>query len=160
MNRKQIPGFDDRYFADADGHIYRSGEAMPEHRQNGYACVTIYNRTHYVHRLMCLAFHGAPPTKEHQVAHQDGIKSHNQPSNLAWKTARANNADKKRHGTDQTGMRHPNAALTDDAVLAMRRLRATGASLAELSEQFSTSVANVSFVCTGRSWKHLLPQAA
>lgn len=55
--------------------------------RNGYACIAVANNIRVaVHRLVCLAFHGVPPTDAHVVARRNGIKTDNSPSNLYWAT--------------------------------------------------------------------------
>jgi hypothetical protein len=39
-----------------------------------------------VHRIVAIAFHGLPPTKEHVVDHIDTNKRNNRPENLRWVT--------------------------------------------------------------------------
>jgi hypothetical protein len=39
-----------------------------------------------VHRIVAMAFHGEPPTKEHVVDHIDTNKQNNRPENLRWVT--------------------------------------------------------------------------
>lgn len=39
-----------------------------------------------VHRIVAMAFHGEPPTKEHVVDHIDANKRNNRPENLRWVT--------------------------------------------------------------------------
>jgi hypothetical protein len=39
-----------------------------------------------VHRIIAIAFHGEPPTKEHVVDHIDTNKQNNRPENLRWVT--------------------------------------------------------------------------
>lgn len=39
-----------------------------------------------VHRIVAMAFHGKPPTKEHVVDHIDTNKQNNRPDNLRWVT--------------------------------------------------------------------------
>ncbi len=63
----------------------------------GYRAVGIYAeggerpQTHLVHRLVCRAFHGPPPSVAHtHVRHLDGDKTNNCASNLAWTTRREN----------------------------------------------------------------------
>lgn len=39
-----------------------------------------------VHRIVCSAFHGAPPTNQHVVDHIDTNRANNRPENLRWIT--------------------------------------------------------------------------
>lgn len=70
----------------------------------GYRSVGLYaeeggkSQTHLVHRLVCRAFHGPPPSNEHtDVRHLDGDKANNCASNLAWGTRSENMRDVVRH---------------------------------------------------------------
>lgn len=56
-----------------------------------------------IHRAVCEAFHGEPPSPIHHAAHLNGVRNDNRASNLAWKTPSENEADKKIHGTANTG---------------------------------------------------------
>jgi hypothetical protein len=47
----------------------------------------------FVHRLVCLAFHGQPPDGHDDVAHQDHDSHNNVASNLKWSTHSANIAE-------------------------------------------------------------------
>ncbi len=67
--------------------------------------------THNVHRLICMAFHGEPPSKTHQVRHLDGNPKNNHPKNLLWGTQQENWLDRKAHGRGNEGEKHPMAKL-------------------------------------------------
>jgi len=60
-----------------------------------------------VHRLVCMAFHGAQPVNRPHAAHVDGNKLNNTPGNLYWATPSENSLDRVRHGAD------PNASKTE-----------------------------------------------
>ena len=63
----------------------------PSPRSDGYVDVKIKKKIHLMHRLVCEAFHGPPPSKEEIfVDHIDGNPSNNQASNLRWVTAARN----------------------------------------------------------------------
>lgn len=72
--------------------------------QDGYRVLTLvgggrrYKTS--VHRLICLAIHGEPPTPQHQVRHLNGDCSDNRPENLRWGTVTENQRDKLVHGTN------------------------------------------------------------
>lgn len=44
----------------------------------------------YVHRLVCRAFHGPPPTPKHDAHHHNHDRRDNRAANLAWVTRREN----------------------------------------------------------------------
>jgi len=54
---------------------------------------------HKVHRLVCQAFHGTPPTPAHEVGHLNGVRLDNRAENLAWVTRSENNRHQVAHGT-------------------------------------------------------------
>ena len=127
--------------------------------KDGYAkvilCVDgerIYVR---VNRLILTAFVGPPPEPNMEAAHENGDKCDNTVGNLRWAKHVDNIADKKRHGTHQAGEKHGGSILTEEQVVAIRRRRSEGASLADVSAEFSVSKATVSAITTGRLWKHV-----
>ena len=96
-----------RYGIDTEGVIYslrangrRRTSPMPmklRKSREGYFWLTIHQdtphglirKTCFAHRLVALAY--LPnPNELPQVNHKDGVKSHNQPSNLEWITASGN----------------------------------------------------------------------
>lgn len=116
-------------------------------------------RKYCVHRLVAAAFIGPCP-EGHQVNHKDGDKSHNRPENLEYVTLLEN----MRHATHvlkrqmgQRGSDHYSAILTDADVIQIRHLRAGGMKLQQIAERFNTIKQNISMICTGKQWKHLLP---
>lgn len=84
----------------ADGRITVDGDELRQHvERNGYVRVCFGGRKLLVHRLVCEAFHGAPPFIGAQVNHKNGVKSDNRADNLEWVTASEN----QRHRIDVLG---------------------------------------------------------
>lgn len=48
--------------------------------------ITFRRKVYKVHQLVCLAFHGPPPTPRHEVLHGDEDAHNNRPGNLSWGT--------------------------------------------------------------------------
>jgi hypothetical protein len=72
-----------------------------------------------VHRLVALAFIGPCPDGL-EVAHNDGDKNNNAPSNLRYATAASNQHDQVIHGKTTQGEKSHFAKLTETKVLAIR----------------------------------------
>lgn len=122
----------DDYRAGSDGRIYSrtryAGFGRKERvdwyplvghkdKRKGYMRVSLCHEsnkvTMSVHRLVCMAFHGLPPTPKAETRHMDGNPENNRPTNLCWGTAAENWHDKRLHGTATVGERHHAAKFTD-----------------------------------------------
>lgn len=109
-----------------------------------------------VHRLVCAAFHGLPPSPAHNVAHFDNDRTNNHYANLRWATQAENIADKHRHGTRQIGERHGCAKLKADQVLEIRHLVAIGADTkAGIGRKFGVNRSTVYLIAARRKWQHI-----
>lgn len=113
-----------------------------------------------VHRIVCKAWHGPPPTPDHEVNHIDGDKTNAHPENLEWVT----HSENMRHAIAK-GL-HPGpplhfgegqhaAKLTESDVREMRRLWASGWSAARLGRRYGVAETTAHRAATGRSWKHV-----
>lgn len=106
-----------------------------------------------VHRLVCEAFNGVPPTPKHQAAHNCGNSLCVNHQHLRWATPTENMADTIRHGTrSRIGVyQRPKtrvtkaSKLTDDDVRQIRKL--AGAMLhRDIATQFGISRGAVSAI--------------
>ncbi|WP_197410178.1 MULTISPECIES: NUMOD4 domain-containing protein [unclassified Sphingopyxis] len=109
---------------------------------------------HYVHRLVCRAFHGEPPSQKHQVAHSDGKHLNNKASNVRWATPQENLADKVSHGTIPKGDQHKCSLLTEAAVREIRAVNDRSKD-SEFATRFGTAVQTIAFARLGHTWKHV-----
>jgi hypothetical protein len=121
-----IPDFDG-YRASNLGRICSSRGILKQSNpfKKGYLQVHIRkwgqkSRWWRVNRLVCLAFHGSPPTPDHQAAHLNGNRANNRSGNLAWKTPLENVHDRFEHRTMLIGEKHPSAKLTLAQVTEIR----------------------------------------
>jgi HNH endonuclease len=110
-------------------------------------------RTMRVHRLVCTAWHGPAPTPKHEGAHNDGSRANNHFSNLEWKTTKANQADRKLHGSDNAGERHGNVRLTWNKVSEIRRRRRLGEAGLALAKEFGVTPQHIGCIASGKTWK-------
>lgn len=117
---KPIPGYP--HFASDLGEIFREGNPKAlkpcEAKNGGYFQVSLWvngkGKTHFVHQLVAMAFHGTRPSPRHHAAHRDGNKKNNTPANVQWITKEENEADKILHGTTNRGERNGSAKVSDE----------------------------------------------
>lgn len=102
----------------------------------------------YVHRLVCEAFHGAPPSEMYEVCHGDGNRSNNTALNLRWGTRTENHADKRKHGTSGSPKK-----LTRKDAEEIRGLKGSGVRSVDVAKMFGVSPSNVDQIVSGRIWK-------
>lgn len=149
-------------------NAYRRGYVMmpagrvlrPMSTRHGYLFVNLFNdrhikKTFLVHRIVCAAFHGAPPTTLHEVAHWDGDRTNNYAGNLRWATSAENSADLIRHGHSTRGSRQKTAKLTEDQVLEIRRLAVSGITQTTIAARFGVSRSRIANIKTRRDWAWL-----
>lgn len=123
----------------------------------GYALMwSPHNEDRYVHRAACRAEHGPPPTPRHEAAHSCG-KGHLgcvARKHLSWKTSSDNQIDKRAHGTDNRGHRHPLAKLTEEQV---RQIRALGPNISclAIARQLGVTDSAIYAIREGITWRHL-----
>lgn len=130
----------------------------PKARSNGYLEVDLYadGRASYslVHRLVLEAFVGPCPDG-HEACHENGDKSDNRLANLRWDTRKANQHDRRRHGTHMEGEAHPMAKLGPTEVMRIREAFAGGAKSPTLAAEYGVHDAHIRSIVRGRTWKHL-----
>lgn len=109
--------------------------------------------------LMTIAVHRAVaetyipnPSNLPEVAHQNGVKTHNVVSNLRWSTYADNQADRLLHGTHNRGSRQTNHKL-DEAVVA--QLRSGRAEPAAVASRYGAGVKHVREAARGKDWPHV-----
>lgn len=110
------------------------------------------------HRLVWFHFNGEIPQGV-TVNHKNGIKNDNRPENLELATM----SQQRIHACrvlgakhwDCKGSHHPKTKLKDEDVMEMRRRRANGDMVKDIAADYKMRPKAVSFIVTGRTWKHL-----
>ncbi|WP_293921105.1 HNH endonuclease [Sphingobium sp. UBA5915] len=157
-----VPDYDGLYEASNLGAIRRVGSDQPLIQVdggNGYLVVSLsrdgVTRMFRVHRIILTAFCGAEPFDGAVAAHNDGIRSNCQLTNLRWATPIENQADRKRHGTHICGADVFGAKLTDERVREIRALIAKGYRGPQIAKSFGVSVSTIHLIRNNRIWRHV-----
>ena len=128
------------------GHILSPGRD-----KRGYARLQLSRdgvpKWRLVHRLVLLAFVGAPPSPTHEGAHWDGDPSHNELANLRWATPLEDAADAKRHGHNRG-----NPKLTPPKVREIRLALKAGDRRAVIAARFGVVTQTIDKIATGKTW--------
>lgn len=95
---------------------YRAAIQKQKPMPNGYWICSVNGKNTLVSRLVCMAFHGAPPTDLHEACHLNRRQPDNRPANLKWGTHKENEQDKVAHGTSPKGSRNGAAVISEDLV--------------------------------------------
>jgi hypothetical protein len=166
---RDVVGYEGKYRVSNRGRVenVRSGRILlGSPNSGGYVLVRLTAergdwRMHYLHRLVCRAFNGPPPTPEHVVNHLNGHKLDCRPQNLNWCTRAENCAHASKLGLygRLPGSRNPNARLTEALVVEMRRRSREGVSYTRLARDSGVSVSAAYRAIVGRSWRHVRDDA-
>lgn len=112
------------------------------------AYVSGRQRVLFAHRAVLLAFRGPPPTRLRRFgAHMDGNNLNNCLGNLEWKTRRANEADKRIHGTAPRTFTGRDPGVT--TIVVVRRLLAEGRSYSSIAREVGLHRHSVSRIARG-----------
>lgn len=148
----------------ADGSRFQTKPSrvlVGEQRANGYRAVAMRHdgkkARHYVHRLVCEAFHGPPPLEGATVDHLDGDKLNNAPSNLEWVSRTANVKRQHRDGRAVIvrGTANGKSKLTEANVRLVRMMLAQDFFPSEIADFFRVSVGAIQAIKEGRTWAHV-----
>lgn len=126
--------------------------------QQGYIMATLQRDGKSVRRmiqhLVLEAFVGPRPDGL-LCLHDNDVADDNRLSNLSWGTREKNYRDRDRNGGTAKGEAAGQAKLTEEAVIRMRELAASGAVYADLAVQFGCNYRNVSAIVRGQTWAHV-----
>ena len=173
---RDIPGFEGFYQASSLGRVrsidrtittsngrqwVQPGKSLtPDTNHNGgYLTVQLSRngiaKRYLVHRLIASAF--LPnPTGLPEVNHKNGLKHQNDTGNLEWADRQRNIDHAVEHTLiDNKGEKNQQAKLTENEVLEIRRLSASGLSNSEIAAVTRATRRNVQNITSRTSWKHV-----
>jgi hypothetical protein len=161
-----LPEFADAYSVSDSGVVRRilpwnntknDGVLCPW-KHHGYLYVRLYfrgrTRKIQVHRLVAMAFIGAPSSSSQTVNHKDGDKLNNLPNNLEWLSQGENATHGWQTGLMRTlrGEANGFAKLSAEQVASLRRRRSEGATYNQLASEFCICKSHVSRIVRGLAW--------
>ncbi len=166
---KPCPGFEDVYAVSSLGRFKRVAPGAstypgriavdglnPKGYRAFHLCRGPVKRTGYIHRLVCEAFHGAPPSPQHQAAHRDDDKTNNRADNLYWATSMENGGrDRRKNGRIVQGSRVGRAKLKEADIHSIIALRAAGKLQRDIAEEFGVAKHTISRILAGKRWGHM-----
>lgn len=169
MTWQPVVGFEGRYEISDGGYVRSFARKNPriivgKTDKRGYRHVLLYDGANQrvmrtVHTLVLEAFVGPRPSGYHGC-HYDGNPSNNMLTNLRWDTAKANQADSRRHGTlrgAHKGAAHHGAKLWDDAIRAIKAEPAFPGVNNMLARAFDVSRRQIRDIRAGKYWGHVSP---
>lgn len=131
--------------------------ACPVNR-SGYKQVALWDsgkvNTQLVHRLVLLAFKGRPPAGK-EAAHIDGDRANSKLSNLMWKTAKENAADRIKHGTERYGQDVKKPLFAEGDVQWIRAFPKGPGMFKEMARILQCRPADISRAYHGKRWGHV-----
>lgn len=168
---RQVVGYQGRYIVSNLGQIKslpnsrRKTEMLlsqSRHKVSGHHIVRLtgsregrhFQKAHYVHSLVLEAFVGPCPDKQ-EGCHKDGNPSNNSLSNLRWDTRKGNQADRKAHGTDNSGERNGQAKFTDSDVIAIKARLANGDRVGQIANDYGVRHGAISLIKNQKRWNHV-----
>ena len=120
---------------------------------NGYGTIRIIGKTKLVHRVICEAVNGAPPSPGHEAAHScgRGAQSCITKRHLRWATPIENMADRVIHGTTNRGERCGTSKLTAFEIFIIRNSY-PAVTQTELARRFGISSGHISEIISRKKW--------
>ena len=159
---KNIKGYENKYYLDTDGNIYRyvikrkEFKQLKPVKQCGYLAIDLglngIIKRHLIHRLMATNYIENPENKP-QVNHINGIKTDNSLKNLEWNTRSENQLHSIRIGLRTTvGEKNSQAKLNEEKVLQIFKDKRV---YKEIKEEYKISIPTISDIKRGYSWTHI-----
>jgi len=162
---KPVVGFESFYAVSNFGRIKRTARGKgtypgrivkKSNHSSGYDAVNLSNGISkqycLVHRIVCQAFWGDPPSERHEVAHKDGNKKNNRISNLRWATPSENTYDNFLNEVSNGQSSRSRKLLSDEDVIAIRQ---DNRKAAEIAKDYGMTISNITAIRRRDTYKHI-----
>lgn len=155
---RDVVGYEGVYRVSRTGQVYscRAGRLLTPVLVKGYPSVRLSVRgrrvSGRVHRLVAMAFLGAPPAGKLECAHIDGNPLNNSADNLMWASRVENEGHKRGHGTARLGERSPHAKLSNDQAQIIRSAARRLLTRSELARLVGVSEDTIYDILSGKSY--------
>lgn len=127
-------------------------------KRNGYPSVSLgRGLVATVHRLVLETFVGPCPAGM-EACHNNGNRNDSRLSNLRWDTRKNNHADKRTHGTHQSGDKNPAAILSAEAVIAVKRRIVAGETCKAIAVDLGVDPSTIGKIRNGEHWIDVAPE--
>jgi len=120
-----------------------------------YGQIKYRGKTAYVHRIICFAVRGEPPSEEHEAAHTCRHGLCVNPNHIWWNLPRDISARQIERGTRPTGEDHPRAKLTETAVREIRGLKGQ-ATEREIAAAFLIGATQAHRILAKENWRNVV----
>lgn len=145
---------DTLYFVSSLGRVRGpSGKLMkPRVHTHGYLRVSLgVKRDVYIHRLVCRAFHGAPPENNSHADHINNNRADNRAVNLRWLAPEANRALR----IFRRGSAHHGSKLDENKVAEIQHLFTAGMDDVQISTLFGVAERTINDIRRRKTWVHV-----
>lgn len=123
-----------------------------------YVSVDGKRKLNYIHRLVAKYFvSNSDPINKLQVNHIDGINSNNRYDNLEWVTKGENMKHASDNNLIKKGITSPSAKLTENTILALRRLYRMNPKFnkSEIARKLNVGDPTIHKIIKRQRWKHI-----
>lgn len=153
---KPIVGYEGNYEVSDLGRIknVKRGKILIPQNARGYRrvdlCKNGVRKLIQVHKMVCAAFIGPCPENQ-EINHKNGVRDDNRLENLEYLTRQNNALHARRVLHRCCGEKHPRARLSNEAILEIINLYASGLNQSQIARTYSVTPRHICQIVNGKS---------